>query len=123
LLTFVISCKKGVDVKKNKLNIIYSWLLLVCFVAGQYMVYSHQHQLLKSISKTASLTNNDHSPQTTVKEKCDMCDAMHHTFAVIDTLLYATPQQAVIQVFKPCNYDFVSISLVLAAGRAPPVIS
>ena len=109
--------------KKNKLNIIYSWLLLVCFVAGQYMVYSHQHQLVKGISKTASLTNNNQQQQTTVKEKCDMCDAMHHTFAVIDTPLYTTPQQAVMHVFKPGNYDFVSISLVLAAGRAPPVIS
>ncbi|WP_184543650.1 hypothetical protein [Mucilaginibacter sp. FT3.2] len=107
--------------KKNKLNIIYSWLLLVCFVAGQYMVYSHQHQLVKGISKTASATGTH--PQQTLKEKCDMCDAMHHTFAVIDTPLYATPQLAVMHFFKPCNYDFVSISLVLAAGRAPPVIS
>lgn len=107
--------------KKNKLNIIYSWLLLICFIAGQYMVYTHQHQLIKGISKTASVTNNH--PQQTMKEKCDMCDAMHHNFAVIDNPLYAIPQQAVMRVFKPCDYNFVSISLVLAAGRAPPVIS
>lgn len=108
--------------KKNKLNIIYSWLLLICFIAGQYMVYTHQHQLIKGISKTASVTNN-HPPQQTVKEKCDMCDAMHHNFAVIDNPIYAIPQQAVMRVFKPCDYNFVSISLVLASGRAPPVIS
>ncbi|MDN3581765.1 hypothetical protein [Mucilaginibacter flavus] len=108
--------------KKNKRNIIYSWLLLFCFVAGQYMVYSHQHHVAKGISKTASLTNNNH-PQQILKEKCDMCDVMHHTFAVIDTPLYATPQLAVTHVFKACDYDFVSMSLVLAAGRAPPVIS
>ncbi len=108
--------------KKNKLNIIYSWLLLLCFVAGQYMVYSHQHHATKGISKTISLNGNNTSQQV-LKEKCDLCDAMHHTFAVIDTPLYATPQLVVTHIFKACDYDFVSMSLVLAAGRAPPVIS
>ena len=112
---------QGVDVKKNKVNIIYSWLLLICFIAGQYMVYTHQHHLLKGISKSASVSNTH--PQQTVKEKCDMCDAMHHNFAVIGHALYATPQPVVLHVFKACNYDFVSFSLVLAAGRAPPALS
>jgi hypothetical protein len=121
MLTFAISCKKGVDVKKNKVNIIYSWLLLFCFIAGQYMVYTHQHHVLKGFSKSVSISNTH--PQQTVKEKCDMCDAMHHNFAVIDNALYATHQTAVMHVFKACDYDFVSFSLVLAAGRAPPVLS
>jgi hypothetical protein len=108
-------------VKKNKLNIIYSWLLLICFIAGQYMVYTHQHQVNKGISKTIALTNTH--PEQTVKEKCDMCDAMHHNFAVLDNPLFAIHQTAVPHVYKTCEYSFISFSLVLAAGRAPPVIS
>jgi hypothetical protein len=115
--------KRAVGVKKNKLNIIYSWLLLICFIAGQYMVYTHQHQAIKGITKTAPIIKGTHTAQQTVKEKCDMCDAMHHQFAVIDPPLYATPQLAVMHVFKACHYNFVSFSLILAADRAPPVIS
>jgi hypothetical protein len=108
-------------VKKNKVNIIYSWLLLICFIAGQYMVYTHQHHLLKGISKSVSVSNTH--PQQTVKEKCDMCDAMHHNFVLADSALYPTHQPVVIHVFKACNYNFISFSLVLAAGRAPPLLS
>ncbi|WP_143014103.1 hypothetical protein [Mucilaginibacter pineti] len=107
--------------KKNRLNILYSWLLLVCFIAGQSMVYTHQHLLVKGITKTAHV-NYGHQHQT-ITEKCYMCDAMHHHNAVIDTPLYVVPQTAIGYVFKACHYNFVSISLVLAAGRAPPAIS
>jgi hypothetical protein len=112
---------KGVDVKKNKVNIIYSWLLLICFIAGQYMVYTHQHHSLKGVLKTVSV-KSPHSPQT-IKEKCDMCDAMHHNFVLVDNALYPTHQPVAIHLFKACNYDFISYSLVLAAGRAPPALS
>lgn len=107
--------------KRKKLNIVYSWLLLICFIAGQYMVYTHQHLFTKVIVKT-SCKSQEHLPQT-VKETCYMCDAMHHQAAVIDAPFHFTPQVAVMHFFKPCNYNFVSIGLVLAAGRAPPALS
>lgn len=108
-------------VKKNKLHIIYSWLLLICFTAGQYVVYTHQHLFIKGITKT-SYTANDHHQQT-VKEKCYLCDAMHHQVAIIDNPFHFDAQIAVPYFFKACNYSFVSIGLILAAGRAPPVLS
>jgi hypothetical protein len=108
-------------VKKIKLHIIYSWLLLICFTAGQYMVYAHQHQFTKGTIKTAYVTNDPH--QQIVKEKCNMCDAMHHQAAIIDNPFHFEPQVATIHFFKASDYNFVSIALVLAAGRAPPAIS
>lgn len=107
--------------KKNKLHIIYSWLLFICFTAGQYIVYTHQHLFVKSITK-ASYTTTDHQQQI-VKEKCYLCDVMHHQAAVVNALSYFDPQVAVMHFYKACDYNFVSISLVLAAGRAPPVLS
>jgi hypothetical protein len=108
-------------VKKNKLHIIYSWLLLVCFIAGQYVVYTHQHLFIKGITKASYSVNDSH--QQTVKEKCYLCDAMHHQAAIIDNYFHFDAQIAVPHFFKACNYSFISIGLILAAGRAPPVLS
>jgi uncharacterized membrane protein len=105
-------------VKKNRLHIVFAWLLLVCFVAGQYMVYSHQHTLIKGITKHSHVAQG----QQTVKEKCLLCDAMHHTDAlVVSNTLFLIPLVTSAHVFKPGDYDFVSIALILSAGRAPPV--
>ena len=109
--------------KKNKLHIIYSWLLLICFIAGQYMVYTHQHLFIKGIAKTANSAVHDHQQHQTVKEKCYMCDVMHHQAAVIDSPSYFSPQVIALHFFKAPVYSFVSMGLVLAAGRAPPVLS
>ncbi|MDN3550973.1 hypothetical protein [Mucilaginibacter aquaedulcis] len=109
--------------KRSKLYITYSWLLLICFIAGQYMVYSHQHLLAKGVIKTSYISNDHHQPQQTVKEKCCMCDAMHHQAAIIGDAFHFSPQVAVLHIFKACHYNFVSIGLILAAGRAPPVFS
>jgi hypothetical protein len=114
-------CKKGVKVKK-KLHIVYSWLLLIFFIAGQYMVYTHQHLLVKGVYKTTHINTKDHSQQT-VKEKCYMCDAMHHQVAIVNTPFHFSPQVAEVYFFIPVTYNFVNIGLVLAAGRAPPVLS
>ncbi|WP_183562471.1 hypothetical protein [Mucilaginibacter sp. SP1R1] len=105
---------------KNKLHIIYSRLLLICFIAGQYMVYIHQHQFIKDSIKTSYTSEHQ---QQTVKEKCYMCDAMHHQAAIMDSPFHFGPQIAAIHFFKASDYDFVSMSLVLAAGRAPPLLS
>ncbi|SDP99596.1 hypothetical protein SAMN05428975_5081 [Mucilaginibacter sp. OK268] len=109
-------------VKKNRLHIIYSWLLLICFIAGQYVVYTHQHLLVKTTGSVYATADHSHQQQT-VKEKCYLCDAMHHQAAVIDQAFCLVPQVATLHFFKASDYSFVSIALVLAAGRAPPVLS
>jgi len=92
-------------------------------MAGQYMVYTHQDLFIKGATKTSYNTSDHHQPQQTVKEKCYMCDAMHHQAAIINETFHFSPQVAVLHFFKVCHYNFVSIGLVLAAGRAPPVLS
>lgn len=105
-------------VKKNRLHIVFAWLLLVCFAAGQYMVYSHQHALIKGITKHSHTA----AGQQTVKEKCLLCDAMHHTDAVaVSNNSFFIPLVTSDHFFKPGDYNFVSLALILAAGRAPPV--
>jgi hypothetical protein len=104
-------------VKKNRLHIVFAWLLLVCFVAGQYMVYSHQHILIKGITK-----HSHRGSGQTVKEKCLLCDAMHHTDAVVvSNNIFLISLVTSDHVFKPGDYNFISIALILSAGRAPPV--
>jgi hypothetical protein len=107
--------------KKNKLNIFYSWLLLLCFIAGQYVVYAHQHKI------NAGSGHQTHSPvknqsAQTVQEKCGLCDAMHHVNAVLDSAVSFNPNIVTNHFYQVYNYDFISIALVLSAGRAPPVI-
>ncbi|MGN8067842.1 DUF2946 family protein [Mucilaginibacter sp. 22184] len=110
--------------KKNKLHILYSWLLLICFIAGQYVVYTHQHLLAKTTGTEYATHHHHQQPQQqTLKEKCYLCDAMHHQAAVIDQAFYLIPQVATLHFFKASDYGFVSIGLVLAAGRAPPALS
>jgi hypothetical protein len=110
------------DLKKNKANIFYSWLLLVCFIAGQYIVYSHQHKIIAStVTKTRDISKNQ--SRTVVQEKCSICDAMHHTNAVISVHTYFSPNIVTKHFYKVYDYDFVSIALILAAGRAPPVVA
>lgn len=107
-------------VKKNRLHIVFAWLLLVCFAAGQYMVYSHQHALIKGITKHSHTAVG----QPTVKEKCLLCDAMHHTDAVaVSNSSFFIPLVTSDHFFKTGDYNFVSLALILAAGRAPPVIA
>jgi hypothetical protein len=107
-------------VKKNKLPVICSWALLICFIAGQYMVYAHQHQFIKGAVKSVYTSQKQ---QQIIKERCYLCDAMHHQAAIIDDLFHFAPQVIEIHFYKTCDYDFVSMGLVLAAGRAPPVLS
>jgi hypothetical protein len=106
--------------KRNKTNILYAWLLLVCFIAGQYVVYSHQHKIIAGNTFKAQASTKDHS-HTTVQEKCSICDAMHHTSAVIEQANYFSPNIVTKHFYAAYNYEFVSIALILAAGRAPPV--
>lgn len=104
--------------KKGKYHIICSWILLVCFIAGQYMVYTHQHKVAKNTCKPAFVAKN--IPQQTVAEKCYLCDVMHHNVMVNTQKVYFNPAIGAIHVFKSVAYNFTSIQLILSGGRAPP---
>ena len=109
------------SLKRNTLRILSAWLLLFCFVGGQYMVYAHQHKVLQKAWDSYNSTQTKHQPTTTLQEKCYMCDAMHHTAMVVDHYVYFHPVSSTEHLFKVGDYDFVSIALILSAGRAPPV--
>ena len=117
LITFAHSVLPN-GLKKSRYHIIYSWILLVCFVAGQYMVYAHQHNIIKNPTKVCN-TPKDQSRQT-VTEKCQLCDVMHHNAMVTTTQVYFNPVVVTGHFFKVYNYSFTSIQLILSGGRAPP---
>ena len=48
--------------KKNKFNIFCAWTLLICFVAGQYMVYVHQHMIIQKSAGIYSVAKNQSKP-------------------------------------------------------------
>jgi hypothetical protein len=81
------------------------------------MVYAHQH----IVKYAAARSQNTQPNRTTVTEKCQLCDVMYHTSMVITTNQYLTTVVATDHFYKQGKYDFISISLVLASGRAPPV--
>ena len=107
--------------KQNKLNIISSWLFLICFIAGQYAVNIHQHNILKETKSTPGIDKQNPEPTTTLQEKCYLCDAMHHTAMVLNHPSYYHPIVVTDHIFKVGDYNFKSIALILAAGRGPPV--
>jgi hypothetical protein len=111
--------KQNFDLKTGKYHIIYSWILLICFVAGQYMVYAHQHNITKGIVKIHIVAKN--VPQQTVTEKCGLCDVMHHNAMVKAGQVYFNPATAANHSFKSFEYNFTSIQLILSGGRGPPI--
>jgi len=106
------------DLKTNKYHIISSWILLVCFIAGQYMVFSHQHNNAKCVFQTHNISKNITQP--TVKEKCYLCDVMNHNTMVVAAQVYLNPVAVAGHVFENVKYSFTSIQLILSGGRAPP---
>jgi hypothetical protein len=100
--------------KKDKRHIICTWILLLCFAAGQWAVYAHQHKAFAGVTKTAT-------QRTVVSEKCQLCDAMHHNSMMTHTHTYFAPVLVTGHFYKQGQYDFVSIALILSSGRAPPV--
>jgi hypothetical protein len=99
--------------KKGTRHIIYTWMMLICFAAGQWAIYAHQHAKVP-VSSSRNLN------RTTVTDKCQMCDAMHHNSMLQTSQAYFAPVVVTDHFFKPCHYDFVSIALILSAGRSPP---
>src|ERR1700761_7942020 len=59
--------------KKTQKHIVCTWIMLICFTAGQWAVYAHQH-----FSNATVKTHHTAQNQTTVTDKCQLCDAMHH---------------------------------------------
>jgi hypothetical protein len=102
--------------KKNKYHILCARLLLLIFVAGQAILYGHQHG-----SNATALKVHPSAHQQTVTEKCQLCDAMHFSRATINHQVYFQPAAAGITLFIPDAYNFVSMSLILSAGRSPPL--
>lgn len=86
------------------------------------MVYAHQHKIILSYDgKTSkSVSNQAH---TVIQGKCAVCDAMHHTNAIVYSHFYFSPKIVTNHFYKVYNYDFISIALVLSAGRAPPALA
>jgi len=101
--------------KKSTLHIVFAWLLLFCFVAGQYVVYAHRHANTSVAAKSVN-----HSKQT-VSENCRICDAMHHTVMALNNTPDFTPVTVSEYHYQDCVYNFTSIALILSAGRSPPV--
>jgi hypothetical protein len=99
--------------KKGKRHFLYAFTLLICFAAGQWAIYAHQH-------KTARLTNAPVHGQV-LTEKCQLCDAMHHNSMIKHSTTVFTPIAVANHFFKQGKYDFVSFALILSSGRAPPV--
>jgi hypothetical protein len=100
--------------KKGKRHIFYALTLLICFAAGQWAIYGHQHK-----SYGAWLKGPAHGQVLT--EKCQLCDAMHHNSMLQHSEHFFTPIVVTSHFYKQGKYDFVSIALILSSGRAPPV--
>jgi hypothetical protein len=83
------------------------------------MVYAHQHHITKGKIKF-SVTSGKSSQQT-VREKCNLCDAMHHTTMIAGESFHLSNTGFKIPAYTPFEYKFTSIQIVLAAGRAPPL--
>ena len=103
--------------KKSKQHIIYTWVVLICFAAGQLMVYAHQH-IIRSAEHHHTQAASD---QQTVTEKCQLCDAMHHNSMLVENQQYFSPAVAADHFYTPGKYDFISIALILSADRGPPL--
>ncbi|MBS1526642.1 MAG: hypothetical protein JST19_13380 [Bacteroidetes bacterium] len=100
--------------KRDKRHIAIACIVMICFFAGQWAVYAHQHKTFPRTAKTAHHT-------ASFSEKCQLCDAMHHTSAVQNDHHYFATVVSAGQHYIQSKYDFISVSLILAAGRAPPV--
>jgi hypothetical protein len=102
--------------KRNKYHILCARLLLLIFVAGQAILYGHQHNTNFVISK---IQGSKH--RQTVSEKCQLCDAMHFNSATLNHQIHFQAALTSTSLFIPGTYDFISLSLILSAGRSPPL--
>ena len=85
------------------------------------MVYAHQHKINAGCGSNAYHHAANQSGAI-VQEKCSLCDAMHfnkmmaNEHPAVVHLLAASPYN-----YKAVTRTFISLSLILSPGRAPPV--
>ena len=103
------------ELKKGKKNIVYAWLLVVLFSTGQYMVFAHTH-FKPSVNLSKAKTS-----KAIFKERCDVCDAMHHTYMLFQQQVYFQPVAVCVHFYQDRTPDFEPIQLILASGRAPAI--
>ena len=84
------------------------------------MVYAHQHAASGTTNKVSHYNPNT-QPKETLTENCRLCDAMHHNSMVIANATYFAPVTVTGYTYKKQDYAFISISLILSAGRSPPI--
>jgi hypothetical protein len=106
--------------KRNTRHIFRTWVLLFCFVTGQCIVYAHQHAGESSIPKTAC-QKQETLPKQTVTENCRLCDAMQHNQMMVSGQVHFAPVTVTAYTYKTIKYRFISIALILSAGRSPPL--
>ncbi len=94
-------------------------ILLLCFIAGQFMVYAHQHPGAPVNAKQFAVSKTLARHQT-IKEKCDLCDVMHNTAMLASYQVYLNPVHVAGHVYKTIGYNFTSTGLIAAGGRGPP---
>lgn len=104
--------------KSRLRHIAYAWVVLICFAAGQITAFSHQHTT--SAKPAASVSAKNAIPTPTVKEKCYVCDAMHHTHMVIFSNHFPSVKVSVVDTRYTFVYHYQGIALILSAGRSPP---
>ena len=114
-----LCCKTLQILKRSNCHIICAWILLICFIAGQYVVFTHQHKTATKTFRISQVAKT--SAKQTVSEKCQLCDAMHHNSMVLNNSVYFNTTAVAEHVFQSIEYSFTSIQLILSSGRAPPV--
>jgi hypothetical protein len=82
------------------------------------MVYAHQHPITGSEKKIIDISGS--APRQIVKEKCQLCDVMHHNAMLASYQVYLNPVAVVGHTYKSIEYNFTSVRLILSGDRAPP---
>jgi dihydroxyacid dehydratase/phosphogluconate dehydratase len=103
---------------KKKNHIRFAWIVLICFIAGQTMVYSHQH--LSRLRSVVSHNVKVPQPVQTVTDTCSICDMMHHTHMAIFDAVVSSPIITICETVYTNQHDYKGIALILSAGRSPP---
>ena len=79
------------------------------------MIFTHTHY------KQGNIITSTKAGLPVLKDKCDVCDVMHHTHMLLSQHVYFTPVVAVLCHYQYKKSNVTLIQLVLASGRAPPV--
>lgn len=111
--------KAGI-LNKRKAHLILSWLLLLFFVAGQIIVFAHQHH---TKSNTLIVHSHNAAKQQVVYEKCNLCDQMYHApINLVQLLNYSHLVSPVVRLYIPAHHFYKGNSLIHADGLSPPAL-